>query len=48
MDQELSKANKKLAEKQKELDGVIKKVQTLEKSYSDSKAEKESLDNEIK
>ena len=48
MDNKLSLANKKLAEKQKELDSVIKKVQTLEKNYSDSKAEKESLDNEIK
>jgi predicted nucleic acid-binding Zn-ribbon protein len=48
MDLELQEANKKLAEKQKELEIVVKKVQTLEKNYSDSKIEKEQLDNEIK
>jgi hypothetical protein len=30
------------------LELIIKKVQTLEKSYAESKAEKEFLDSEIK
>lgn len=48
MDLELASANSALAVKQAELDKVIKKVQQLEKSYNDSKQEKDNLDNEIK
>ena len=48
MDKQLIKANKELAEKQKQLDNVIKEVQTLEKVYNTNKSDKDTLDMEIK
>jgi len=54
MDQQLATANAALDIKQKvfylqqELDQVIRKVQQLEKSYNESKLEKDNLDDEVK